>query len=334
MHMIRSLRLGVAVLAGILTAGAQRADAFGIFGNTIVAGGARWDAAPRNIGGLERSLSGGLRFSVTGGSYQGFRDNFAWSGGVPSVAVFQQTVQEAFGTWLAVDPATNLGTTISFTQDFGTAVDTSVVGGVRQVAEIDIHAFNFGDAGTRGDTFFNWSGGNVTLTSGTANYPSGPGGPINGADIRINSNPGASYTIDVFRLLLSHEIGHALGLADVDLNSGPGGTYIDDNYSGGANTVATLNNSFALMIDPLNPAASAGLSMYTVPNANPGFDSPGVNIHMESEGLGGQFGNLSPMTNDDYAGRQFLYPTVVPEPAAGIAALAGVVALWARRRRA
>jgi hypothetical protein len=236
-------------------------------------------------------------------------------------------VQEAFATWTKVDPVTNLGTTISFTQDFGTVVDNTVVGGVRQGAEIDIFAFNFGDAGTRGDTFFNWSGGNVTLTSGTPNYPSGPGGPINGADIRINSNPGAAYTIDVFRLLLSHEIGHALGLADVDVNSGPNGTYIDDNYNGGT-AVATLTNSFANQVNALNPAASP-FALFTVPQAN--FGLAGVNIHMESNGLGGQFGNLSPMVNDDYAGRQFLYP-LIPEPTT-ISVLGVGLTLVSLRRR-
>jgi hypothetical protein len=245
--------------------------------------------------------------------------------------VFTQTVNEAFAAWTGVDPVTNLGTTISFTPDFATPVDNTTVSGVRQGAEIDLFAFNFGDSGTRADTGFNAAGGStLTLTSGTTGYA---GIPISGADIRVNNNPGAVYTIDLFRLLLSHEIGHAIGLADVDLQSGPGGTFIDDNYNGAtsATALATLSNSWALLVNALNPAASAGLSLFTVANGNPGIDTPGVNILMESEGLGGQFGDLTPMVNDDYGGRQFLYPVLAPEPS--LAALLGGAAFLRRRRR-
>ena len=67
-------------------------------------------------------------------------------------------------------------------------------------------------------------------------------------------------------------------------------------------------------------------------NGNPGFDTPGVNILIESEGLGGHFGNLSRMTADDYAGGQFLYP-FVPEPAAmGVLALSAFTVAVRRRR--
>lgn len=321
----------VLLIVGLLACTGADTYAAGIFGNTGLSGGFRWDAAPRTTGGLERSLNGGLRYSVSGGSLTAFRDSFTWSGGAPSLALFTQTVNEAFGAWTTVDPVTNLGTSVSFTPDFATAVDNTTVGGVRQGAEIDLFAFNFGDAGTRGDTFFNAAGSStLTLTSGTAGYA---GIPISGADIRINSNPGAVYSIDLFRLLLSHEIGHSLGLADVDINSGPNGTFIDDNYNGAssATALATRNNSWALLVNALNPAASAGLSLFTVANGNPGIDTPGVNIHMESEGLGGQFGDLTPLVNDDYGGRQFLYPSLVPEPS--VVALLGGAAILRRRRR-
>jgi hypothetical protein len=71
--------------------------------------------------------------------------------------------------------------------------------------------------------------GNLKLTSGTTNYP---GFAISGADITFNINPQAQYTLTSFRTILTHEIGHALGLADVDVTSGPAGTFIDDNYLG------------------------------------------------------------------------------------------------------
>jgi hypothetical protein len=288
--------------------------AMGVFGNAGLAGGFRWDAAPRTVEGFERSLAGGLRFSLSGGSYQAFRDSFAWQGGAPpALADFQQAVNDAFNAWTVLDPATGLTSSLSFVADFATLVDPGSINNTRMGAEIDVFASNFGDAGTRGDAFFSANFGGVTLTSGQITG----GGPITGADIRINNNPNARYTLDVFRLLLTHEIGHTIGLADVDVNSGPNGTFIDDNYDGTSNAtaLATLNNSWARKINPFNPAGSSGLSFYVVNNGQPGFDTPGVNILMESEGLGGQFGNRTPLTNDDYAGRQFLYPSAaVPTP--------------------
>jgi hypothetical protein len=55
---------------------------------------------------------------------------------------------------------------------------------------------------------------------------------------------------------------------------------------------------------------------------------------MESRGLGIAAGNpvtnLTPLTNDDYGTRQFLYP--VPEPSTLLLALAALVAILALRR--
>jgi hypothetical protein len=83
--------------------------------------------------------------------------------------------------------------------------------------------------------------------------------------------------------------------------------------------LATLTNSWAGLVNALDPGASL-LGRYTVPFGNPGTTTPGVNILMESRGLGIAAGNPVtnpvPLTNDDYGTRQFLYPsvTVVPEP--------------------
>src|SRR5262245_27945029 len=70
---------------------------FNLAGATL-GGGSRWDAAPRNISGFERSLNGGLRYSVQGGSFQAYRDLFTWSS-LPSVTAFQTAVQQAFDAW-------------------------------------------------------------------------------------------------------------------------------------------------------------------------------------------------------------------------------------------
>ena len=324
---------------GVGFSSVNRANASGMYGHTGLAGGFRWDAAPRSVGGFERSLSGGLRYSVQGGSFQAYRDLFTWNV-VPSVPVFQQTIQEAFNAWTVMDPASGLGSNLSFVPDLATPVVGTGSGGINTagaeidlLATLDANTWNPGDPGTRGETFFNAVGGPVRLTSGTAGYNAGA---ISGADVTLNRNPGAVYTLDVFRLLLSHELGHALGLSDVDAQAGPAGNFIDDNYNGSTNAtaLATLTNSWAAMVNPLNPAASVGLSLHTVAAGSPGIGTTGVNILMESFGLGGQFGNLTPLSNDDYGGRQFLYP-FIPEPATGamLAVIGMVLSGGARRRR-
>ncbi|MBC8142816.1 MAG: hypothetical protein H7Y38_15435 [Armatimonadetes bacterium] len=335
-------------LGFVCWSGGTSANAAGVFGNTGLSGCFRWDAAPRTNAGNERSLGGGIRYSMQGGSYAGLFSQFTFSGGV-TVTDSQLAVEEAFNAWTVTDPATGLTTALSFTPDFATTavgLGDNMNGGLNtNGAEIDLFAYNdgffwnLGNTGQQGETRFQAAGGPVTLTSGTTGYNAGA---IIGSDIILNR--GATYDLSVFRLLLSHEIGHSLGFADVDITSGLNGTFIDDNYDGTSNATAaaaTLNNSWALLVNPLNPAASVGLSSYTVLNGQPGTKSNGVNILMESQGLGGQFGDLTPLSNHDYGGRQFPYPSlnvaVVPE--AGTLALladgAGLLgAVIARRRRA
>ena len=310
-----------------------------IFGHSGLSGGFRWDAAPRTIGVNERSLAGGLRYSLQGGSFQSYRDSFQWNA-VPTVADFEQAVNQAFNAWAATDPVTGLSTSLSFVPDLATpAVGTGNFGGVNTGgAEIDLFAVNAGDSGTRAVSFFQAVGSTVTLTSGTANYPGS--GAISGADITINNNPGAVYSLDVFRRLLTHEIGHAVGLGDVE-NANASPQFIDDNYNGANSTTAraTLTNSWALLVNVLNPALSP-LSLYTVPDADPGIRTLGVDLLMESNGLGISPGNptssLVPLTNDEYGTRQFLYPAI-PEPATvallGLAAATATLLRPARRRR-
>lgn len=130
----------------------------------------------------------------------------------------------------------------------------------------------------------------------------------------LNNNPGALYTLDTFRRLLTHEIGHALGLNDVE-SAIEEPRFIDDNFddSTSASVVATVNNSWALQINAHNPAASP-LALYQLADGDPGNDTPGVDLLMESVGLGISAGNpvsrLNPLTNDEFAMRQFLYPSL------------------------
>ncbi|NEO69061.1 hypothetical protein [Moorena sp. SIO3H5] len=318
--------LSLAILGSVLSftaievANPARSDAFVIFnrsGNTL-GGGSRWDAAPRTIQGQDRSLDGGLRYSLQGGSYEAFRDLFTWDI-VPSVNEFQNAIEGAFNAWTVVDPVSGLGTDLSFVADLETPVVGTGRGGVnRYGAEIDLLAstnatfWNPGNTSPQGESFFYYIRDTVTLTSGTENYTGSSA--IIGADITFNNNAGTVYTLDFFRRLLTHEIGHAIGLGDIEGDISPN-RFIDDNYDGStsATALATLSNPIAQLIDPLNPAASP-FSLFTVPDQDPGVDTPAVDILMESRGLGIAPGNpvtnLSPLVNDDYAGRQFLYPVL------------------------
>jgi hypothetical protein len=315
-----------------------------------IGGGSRWDAAPRTVSiqgiDYERSLVGGLRYTVTGESFATFRNQFNWDV-LPSVGAFQTAVQQAFDAWTVPDPVTGLGTSLKFVPDLSQVplVYTGFGGGVDpRGAEIDIvgqpYAANWdlGNSTPQGETWFAGNSSTVTLTSGTANYAGS--NAITGADIYINDNPGAVYSLDYFRRLLTHEIGHAIGLGDAEGSINPG-AFIDDNYDGStsATALATLTNSWALKVNPLNPGASVGLNRYFVPFADPGTTTPGVNILMESNGLGIASGNpvtnLTPLSNDEYGMRQFLYPQVrVPEPSTSTLSALIAVAVTFRRRRA
>src|SRR3954471_9798784 len=115
------------IIAVGVDASPARAGVIENFASTSLGGGSRWDAAPRTVvlsgENLERSLDGGLRFSLQGGSYQSFRDKFSWAGGAaPNVADFTAAVNQAFNCWTAVDPATGLGTSLYFVPDLSTPV--------------------------------------------------------------------------------------------------------------------------------------------------------------------------------------------------------------------
>ena len=68
------------------------ADAFRVIGSPAT-GWVRWDAASRYVGGEERSLSGGLRYSVEAGSYAGLRDQFIWFPEVPTEQAFAAAIR-------------------------------------------------------------------------------------------------------------------------------------------------------------------------------------------------------------------------------------------------
>lgn len=108
---------------------------------------------------------------------------------------------------------------------------------------------------------------------------------------------------------------------------------MDDNYLGTtqASANATLTNSFSHLINPLNPSDSPVLNLYTVPNTTLGTNAAGVHILMERNISGQTTNAANPLTADDYAQRQFLYP--VPEPTVLSLLPIALLPLLHRRRR-
>ena len=295
----------------------------------------RWDAAPRTVGGEERSLDGGLRYSLEGGSYEALRDQLIWVGGnVPTVEAFEGAIQRAFESWTLVDPATGLPASFHFVEDLGTAVVDDPGNphrpggfiGLNRGAEIDVFAETPHAGSQYGASvvvFVDSETDDLELSSGTPGYG---GFAISGADIRIN--PAFAWSLRGFEVLLTHEIGHALGLADLDRD---GEAFLDDDFdpSTSASALATLTDSFASAIDPLDPDATP-LSVFTGSmNADPGLDTPGVSLLMETDGIFDLLYTEPRLQNDEFAARQFLYPVAVPEPGLGALLATGVPALVA-----
>ncbi|MEM1444862.1 MAG: PEP-CTERM sorting domain-containing protein [Planctomycetota bacterium] len=305
-------------MAALIAGAAPAAQAAVIYGNSGVDYGSRWDAAPRSVNGVERSLDGGLRFAMQGGSYAAYRDLFSWSF-TPSVSAFRQTIEDAFAAWTVIDPVSGLGTDVSFVYD----PDTRVQGVSHpdhwvndRGAEIDLFGvtagvnWNVGDRSQRGEAYFNTGGfsNDLTLTSGTTGYA---GYPISGADIRMNANARVNWNLADFGVILTHEIGHALGFGDVDFNDG---RFLDDDFDGSTpeSAVATLTNSWAGLVD-VNDPSQTPLALYNVNTDGWGVWTDGVDILMESfiPQVFFDRGEAS-LQNDDFGGRQFLYPWVAP----------------------
>ncbi|NMP31904.1 PEP-CTERM sorting domain-containing protein [Thalassotalea sp. M1531] len=330
---MKHLKAIFVVIIIVLTTSSNAGVIFGTDGN--LGGGSRWNADHYIHNGLERSLDGGLRYSMQGGSFEAYRDAFVWDT-IPSISDFTTAIKQSFNAWTVPDPFTGLTTSLSFINDSDNT--TAVGNGFATVnvlgAEIDLLASNAGGSGMRGTAYFNASSNNVTLTSGTTNYANSYS--IIGADINMNNNVGTVWSLDWFTRILTHEIGHAIGMGDLEDAQTFG--FIDDNFDPN-DPVGTLNNSWALQINPLNPADSIGLSQYF--NLTPNhLTNAGVDLLMESRGVGvgpnNPLENLMPLTNDEYATRQFLYPTFlevdIPEPSTLIIFGLGILALRLNRK--
>jgi hypothetical protein len=267
----------------------------------------RWDAAPRTLdNGQERSLDGGLRVSVEGGSFGAFKNEFDWQT-VPTDAEFQQAIEQSFDIWTMVDPANGLGTDLRFVFDpsVDVTLDDHTTG-----AEIDLFGEPIGSSFQGLATYAARGPLDVTLTSGTV-LPDTLA--IVGSQVVLNTND-AQWTLGIFRSVLTHEIGHVLGLEDVE-TAGVNGEFIDDNFDArdAASINATLTNNFAHLIDPTDPENSPGLSHYAIPSAQFDVGLQGGNRfapHLLMESLGDPNISYEQLDADSFAGRQFLYPHV------------------------
>ena len=332
------------------------AGAFRVIGSPS-AGWARWDAAPRYVGGEERSLSGGLRYSVETGSYAGLRDQFIWFPEVPTEQAFAGAVRRAFEHWTVVDEVTGLPAAFYFVEDLSTAaVDVFAVSGLMTSwtgpneraevglffglnagAEVDLFAETpHAGSGFGGSVVFfvDPAPGGLMLSSGRPGYS---GRAISGADIRIN--PRFQWTLSGFEILLTHEIGHVLGFADLEasVEGSLVSAFLDDDYdpNSSAQAGATLTNPFALAVDPYDPDGSGLSSHAGSMGSDPGLSSLGVELLMESDGFFDLTHATQKLQNDEIAGRQFLYPVALPEPGVGLMLAVGAATLsWCAERRA
>lgn len=336
-----SRRLAVVLALGLALAltPASSAQAFRLIGSP--GGWLRWDAAPRFVEGEERSLDGGLRYSIETGSYAELLAQFMWTPAAPSEAEFAGAVRRAFESWEVIDPASGLPTAVHFVEDLSTpAIDEpgnpnrpNGFVGLNPGAEIDLfaetpHAGPDFAASVR--LFVDQDEDDLTLTSGTTGYP---GLAISGVDIRIN--PDFVWSLSGFEVLLTHEIGHALGLADLEGPTAPGdvSAFLDDDYDASSSAAAleTLGNSFVLSIEPFDPDVSPLEAFSPDINRDPGLDTVGVRLLMESEGIFDLLPELRAaeplLQNDEFAARQFLYPVPVPESDFAALLCTGLVAL-------
>ncbi len=307
-------RLNTVAITVILLGVAIKAHGFGLgervpnvdaLGRTL-----RWDAAnfvePSH--GKSRSLMDGLEVGLPGGNVAGLRGEFraaSWKDGVvPTAAELEAQIEAAFKIW---EPSTVHPDAAEIDFKLG---NTPIVRDSADGAEIDFYIEDLA-AGLQGRTTVqSRRNRNVRLTSGIDNYPSAT---IAGVDLRLDQdNKGDLWTLDTFRQVLKHELGHALGFGEADLD-GIAKRFFDPD--------ATLNNAMSInRIDPNNGMVAREYDARAFRR---------VDILMESNGA-----LVDVLAPDDAGGRAFLYPRpAVPEPSTWVLLALGLAILRNRARR-
>jgi len=202
-----------------------------------------------------------------------------------NVAAIESAVVAAFRAW----ESPVLHFTVTF--DAPTVRDPAT-GGEIDVFQVLSSDPDFATSGANfGVTYLNWAySPNRLLTNGTTSS----GLEIYGADILIATDRLAAFApaftpdqqLKLFQRLLTHEIGHAIGLHHP--HSGPTINYDSD---------ADPDN--AILIDPSNPLAGLSLS--------PNLDTLAVMYQVPSD-VNALF--YTSLRNDDRGGRDVLYPAI------------------------